>query len=83
MNLICVRVRDRGKEAPWGSGPTHPVVRDIRIPPVCPRCGGPRGVPVTTHQYEDGEHYWVDTWTNQCGHLDRYTDVIAEAHGEA
>lgn len=81
QQLISVTVRDRSREAPWGSGPTRPVIRTIQISAFCPRCGARRGEPRSLHTYDDGEHYWVDTWTcsNACGHVDHYTNVVVEA----
>lgn len=52
---------------------------NVTIPDICPACGGPRGNPVQKSFYEDGEIYTVDTWSNPCGHVDKYKDVIREA----
>lgn len=76
---IRVRVRDRSAEAPWGSGPTSPVIRTVEISATCPRCGGPRGEPRNLNQVDDGAHYSVDVWANPCGHADPYTAVVEEA----
>jgi hypothetical protein len=80
---MTVRVRDRSLEAPWGSGLTTPVVRTITIDAACPRCGGPRGVPTNLNQCDDGANYSVDVWTNPCGHLDVYANVVDEARERA
>lgn len=77
MHTVTIRAREL--EAPWGSGPTRPAIVSVTIADDCPRCGGPRGVPVSTRQHEDGETYWVSTWTNPCGHIDAYTEVAREA----
>jgi hypothetical protein len=76
---MTVRVRDRAGEAPWGVGLTNPLVRTVTIRGTCPTCGGPRGKPRNLNQYDDGAYYCVDVWDNPCGHVDRYTAVIAEA----
>ena len=55
-----------------------PVLRTIEIPNRCPKCGGERGTPKLTRQCEDGELYYVHTWTNPCGHIDKYADLIAD-----
>lgn len=80
--LISVTVRDRSREAPWGSGPNRPVIRTIQISAFCPSCGARRGERRSLHTYDDGEHYWVDTWscsTSVCGHVDHYANVVIEA----
>lgn len=74
-----VTIRARALEAPWGSGPTSPAVRTVGIADRCPRCGHPRGTPKTIRQHDDGVTYWVDVWSNDCGHVDSYTDVAIEA----
>ena len=76
---MTVTVRDRAAEAPWGSGPTNPVTRTVTISANCPRCGGRRGEPQGLNSCDDGAYYWVQTWTNPCGHVDMYADVIREA----
>lgn len=78
-DTMTVRVRDRSAEAPWGSGPTNPIVRTVTIAANCPVCGKRRGTPSNLNQYEDGVHYSVDIWTNPCGHADPYVAVVEEA----
>lgn len=78
-DTMKVRVRDRSAEAPWGSGPVRPVVRTVEISTKCPVCGGKRGKPANLNQVDDGEYYSVDVWTNPCGHVDYYEDVVKEA----
>lgn len=80
---MTVTVRDRHAEAPWGSGPTNPVTREVTISDRCPRCGGPRGEPSGLNSCEDGAWYWVQTWQNPCGHIDLYDEVILEAKARA
>lgn len=77
---MTVRVRDRSAEARWGSGPTRPFVRAVTISAYCPACGERRGKPENANTCDDGEHYSVDRWTNPCGHLDSYADVVTEAN---
>lgn len=76
---MTVRVRDRGRESPWGSGLTNPVVVSITISAHCPQCGQRRGEPSNLNQHDDGCWYSTDVWDNACGHTDPYTAVIAEA----
>jgi hypothetical protein len=76
---LTVRVRDRSAEAPWGYGLTSPIVRTLTIADTCPRCGGPRGEPSNLNECDDGAYYSVDVWTNPCGHVDLYADVVREA----
>ncbi len=73
-----VTIRDRSAEPAWGYGPTRVALRTITIPDRCPKCGGPRGEPRNLNQCDDGEFYSVQTWTNPCGHVDRYADLIAD-----
>lgn len=75
-----VTIRDRATEdARWGQpGLFSPVLRTIEIPDTCPVCGGPRGVPTKRPFYEDGVTFAVDCWTNPCGHIDSYVDVLKE-----
>ena len=51
---------------------------NITIRDCCPVCGGKRGKPVLRRYCEDGEWYSVHNWTNPCGHVDKYRDVIQE-----
>ena len=49
---------------------------------VLSNCGARRGERRSLHTYDDGEHYWVDTWccsSSACGHVDHYTNVVIEA----
>lgn len=45
----------------------------------CPKCGGPRGEPESRSFYDDGDTYTANVWTNPCGHVDMYDDVLKEA----
>lgn len=79
--LITVTVRDRSREAPWGSGPNHPIVREIQISAFCPNCGARRGERQGLNTHDDGAWYWVETWSCSagCGHVDTYGRVVVEA----
>lgn len=75
-----VTVVDRAAmDAAWGHGLGGVILRTIEIPATCPKCGGPRGEPVMRPFFEDGESYSVSCWTNPCGHIDTYPDVLREA----
>jgi hypothetical protein len=50
----------------------------ITISDRCPVCGRKRGEPVLRRYCDDGEWYSVHNWTNPCGHIDMYPDVIRE-----
>lgn len=77
--VMTVTVRDRSAEPPWGHGLTRVAVRTATISAFCPLDGQRRGQPKRVHQCEDGIHYWVDCWSNPCGHVDYYTDVLEQA----
>lgn len=62
-----------------GPGFAGIALRTVKIRDRCPQCGGPRGDPVKNRYHEWGEFYYVDNWTNPCGHVDRYSDVLQEA----
>lgn len=79
METMQVTVRDRSAEAAWGSGPTNPHIRTLTISANCPACQGPRGEPQGQNTCDDGAYYWVHIWTNPCGHVDLYADVVVEA----
>lgn len=80
---IRVTVRDRATEdALWGSsGPWSPSLREIEISAFCQvlDCGQRRGEIRGLNQHEDGVWFNTNVWTNPCGHLDRYPEVLAEA----
>ena len=79
--LITVTIRDRSREAPWGVGPTAPVIRTVAISAFCPNCGARRGERSWLTTYDDGERYWTETWSCAagCGHVDLYAAVVVEA----
>lgn len=78
-DTMTVTIRDRAAEAPWGVGLTNPVVRTVTISATCPIDGQRRGEPTSLRQHDDGCTYYVDVWTNPCGHVDGYAAVAAEA----
>ena len=69
MNVTVI-VRKDG----WITG-----TRNVTIADTCPVCGGKRGMPTVRNFCEDGEWYSIDAWTNECGHIDKYVNVLAEA----
>lgn len=54
-------------------------VRPLRISDFCPRCGGERGKPFKGMSYDGSRRVVCDQWNNPCGHVDKYTEVVAEA----
>lgn len=54
------------------------VLREVEIDDKCPVCDEPRGEPQKQRFHEWGQFYSADTWTNVCGHTDKYSDVLAE-----
>lgn len=78
-DTMTVTIRDRSAERPWGSGPTNPVTRAVTISALCPTCGERRGEPTGLNQCDDGAFYWIQVWSNPCGHVDMYADVVVEA----
>jgi hypothetical protein len=83
--LISVTIRDRSREAPWGVGPTAPVIRTVTISAFCPGCGARRGERSWLTTFDDGERYWTETWScsARCGHIDHYANVVTEADRRA
>ena len=77
MNVTIV---DRATmDSRWGTSAFRGVVlRSIQISGRCPICGGLRGIPKKERFHEFGEFYYVDTWKNSCGHLDKYETVLKE-----
>lgn len=51
----------------------------INVNWVCPQCGQPRGKIVKGRVIEEAQNYTVDTWVNDCGHCDKYTNMQDEA----
>jgi hypothetical protein len=46
---------------------------------VCPLCGGKRGEIKGGISYDGSRRFHVNTWVNECGHIDYYPDVRTEA----
>ncbi|MFI7608497.1 hypothetical protein ACIBTV_25555 [Micromonospora sp. NPDC049366] len=69
-----VRVVDRGTQV----GYEYPLIRTVRIATTCPQCGGRRGEPSPFRFCEDGGWLVCDRWTNPCGHIDYYGQVLRE-----
>jgi hypothetical protein len=51
----------------------------VRLDWVCPVCGGPRGELFQTLSYDGSRRLNCSGWVNDCGHIDKYNDVRAEA----
>ncbi len=76
---VTVVNRKAMKQA-WGSsGPYRIITKTIKISSFCHVCGEKRGEPEKLNMCEDGDYAMVNTWTNPCGHLDKYCDVLKEA----
>jgi hypothetical protein len=54
-------------------------VSTVTIVKTCLVCGGPRGEKDGGHHREDGAYYRIDTWSNPCGHVDYFENVLTEA----
>lgn len=44
----------------------------------CPVCGKPRGKIFGTFSFDGSRRMNVDGWDNECGHVDKYSDVRKE-----
>lgn len=51
----------------------------VEISDKCPKCGGKRGEPFETVSYDGSRRLNVSGWSNACGHIDKYSDVLKEA----
>ena len=51
----------------------------ITVEWVCLKCGSPRGETYSGFSYDGSRRMAVDCWDNPCGHLELYSDVLAEA----
>ncbi|WP_242890894.1 hypothetical protein [Actinomadura litoris] len=71
----AVRVADRGTSRSYEGI----AIRTVQLVWTCPACGRPRGEPGHSMIVEDGEYYYVDAWSNTCGHIDMYRQVLVEA----
>ena len=52
---------------------------EVKIEARCPVCGGERGWAKKGFSYDGSRRLSVDTWTNPCGHVDKYSAVRREA----
>ena len=77
---MIVTIVDRARiSAEWDHpGPFRVHLATVEIADTCPVCGKPRGKPARRRFCEDGVFYHADIWTNACGHVDYYKDVIKE-----
>ena len=75
-DLMTVSVLDRST---WGTNLPYPMLRHVTISKICPCCGGKRGEPKVSRQYDNGDWRDVHTWRNPCGHIDKYSEVLKEA----
>lgn len=67
-----ITIPNRNKEG-WFYGITN-----VKVNWECPICGAIMGEPTLKGYCEDGEFYYVDNWTNPCGHLIRYCDLMPQ-----
>lgn len=47
----------------------------VALPWECLDCGGPRGEPSDGISYDGSRRLHVHTWTNPCGHVEKYSAV--------
>lgn len=50
----------------------------LEISDFCPICGKPRGKIYGTHSYDGSLRLNVDGWINDCGHVDKYSDIVKD-----
>lgn len=51
----------------------------IEIQDTCPKCGAKRGVERWKGlSYDGSRRLNVDCWRNECGHVDKYSEVMKE-----
>lgn len=74
--MRTVKVVDRST---WGTPGRYPRILRVAVPWVCPECGSPRGEPWEFRFFDNGDYHVCNRWTNECGHVDMYADVIKEA----
>lgn len=51
----------------------------IRLKWICPICKQPRGKVYQTFSYDGEAKLYCDSWTNLCGHIDKYETIRQEA----
>lgn len=47
----------------------------VTLPWKCLECGGPRGEPFEGLSYDGSRRLHVHSWTNPCGHVEKYSAV--------
>ena len=51
----------------------------INISDNCPKCGAKRGTKIWQGlSYDGSRRLHVTCWENECGHVDKYADVVEE-----
>ncbi len=56
----------------------------VTISDLCPKCGAKRGTERWRgFSYDGSRRLGVDCWSNECGHVDSYTEVRAEVAAAA
>ncbi len=51
----------------------------VTISDKCPKCGKKRGIKRWKGlSYDGSRRLTVDCWANECGHTDKYSDIIEE-----
>ena len=84
LPLRAAVIRDTSRELPWGTGPISPVTRTALMATVCINClyrdgtVTERGELRGSRSCDYGAFYWVQRWTNDCGHIDAYDDIAVE-----
>lgn len=70
MQVLIPKISEHGGYA------GHAMVMEIHA--FCPVCGVKRGKPEPGISWDGSRRLYVDTWTNDCGHLDTYAEVREE-----
>ncbi len=47
----------------------------VTLPWVCRHCGGPRGEPYQAASYDGSMQLAVHSWSDPCGHVEKYSEV--------
>ncbi len=47
----------------------------VTLPWVCRACDAPRGEPIRTTSWDGSRQLAVDSWSNPCGHVEKYSKV--------
>jgi len=53
--------------------------KHVTVDWICPVCGEPRGEVKAGVSWDGSRRLYCDTWSNPCGHVDKYSDVRKEA----